>query len=295
MSATLLKGKPVAAKIEDEVAAEVAELKARGITPNLTVVLVGDDPASRVYVNSKEKACGRVGIDSTTLRLPASIGQKDLLKLLGQLNGNSAVHGILVQLPLPPAIDPTDVLCTIDPVKDVDGFTPENMGRLLSGFPYTVSCTPAGIVRMLEFYEVPLEGSDVVIIGRSSIVGKPLAALLVRKTEGMNCTVTLCHSKTKDIAGYTRRADVVVAAMGSPRFLKAEMVRSGSAVVDVGINRVEDSSAKKGYRLVGDVDFDAVSDKAAFITPVPGGVGPLTVAMLLKNTLKVAGCCGCKD
>lgn len=295
MGALLLKGKPVAAKIEDEVTEEVAELKARGIMSNLTVVLVGDDPASRVYVGSKEKACKRVGIDSTTLRLPASIAQEELLNLLGELNRNNAVHGILVQLPLPPAIDPTDVLCTIDPVKDVDGLTPENMGRLLSGFPYTVSCTPAGIVRMLEFYEVPLEGSDVVIIGRSNIVGKPLAALLVQKTQGMNCTVTLCHSRTKDIAGYTGRADVVVAAIGSPRFLKAEMVRSGSAVIDVGINRVEDSSAKRGYRLIGDVDFDAVSDKAAFITPVPGGVGPLTVAMLLKNTLKVAGCCGCKE
>jgi methylenetetrahydrofolate dehydrogenase (NADP+)/methenyltetrahydrofolate cyclohydrolase len=295
MAAVLLEGKPLAAELEAEVAAEVAELRARGTTPNLTVVLVGEDPASSVYVGSKEKACKRVGIDSTTMRLPASVDQDALLRLLGELNRNPEVHGILVQMPLPPAIDTAEVLCTIDPVKDVDGFTPENMGRLLSGFPYTLPCTPAGIVRMLEYYDVPLEGSDVVIIGRSNIVGKPLAVLLVQKVEGMNCTVTLCHSRTKDIARYTREADVVVAAMGSPRFLTERMVRLGCVVVDVGMNRVKDPSAKKGYRLVGDVDFDGIAGKAAFITPVPGGVGPLTVAMLLKNTLKVARYCECKE
>jgi methylenetetrahydrofolate dehydrogenase (NADP+)/methenyltetrahydrofolate cyclohydrolase len=295
MGATLLKGKPVAERIEAEVTEEAARLRAEGIVPSLTVVLVGDDPASGVYVRSKEKACGRVGIDSTTLRLPASLSQEDLLEVLDDLNRNKAVHGILVQLPLPPAIDPKEILCAIDPAKDVDGFTPDNMGRLLLGFPYTVACTPAGIVRLLEEYDVPLEGSDVVIVGRSNIVGKPLAALLVQKTGGMNCTITLCHSRTKDIPRYTREADVVVAAIGSPRFLKADMVRPGCTVVDVGINRVEDQAAKKGYRLVGDVDFDAVCEKAAFITPVPGGVGPLTVGMLLKNTLMVARCCGCKQ
>jgi methylenetetrahydrofolate dehydrogenase (NADP+)/methenyltetrahydrofolate cyclohydrolase len=295
MAAELLRGKPVASAIEAEAAAEAGRLRAEGLVPNLTVVLVGDDPASSVYVGSKERACKRVGIDSSTVRLPASITQEVLLNLLNDLNQNSAVHGILVQLPLPKAIDPNDVLGAIDPMKDVDGLTPENMGRLLSGFPYTVACTPAGIVRMLEFYEVPLEGSDVVIIGRSNIVGKPLGALLVQKTRGMNCTVTLCHSRTKDIARHTSQADVVVAAIGRPGFLTADMVREGCTVIDVGISRIEDASAKKGYRLAGDVDFGPVSEKAAFITPVPGGVGPLTVSMLLMNTLKVARNCGCNQ
>jgi methylenetetrahydrofolate dehydrogenase (NADP+)/methenyltetrahydrofolate cyclohydrolase len=295
MCARLLEGKPLAKQIETEVAEEAGALRAEGVIPNLTVVLVGDDPASKVYTSSKGKACERVGIDSTTLRLPASISQDALLKLIDELNRNRAIHGILVQLPLPPAIDPTAVLCAIDPLKDVDGFTPENMGRLLLGFPYTVACTPAGIVRLLDHYEVPLEGSDVVIVGRSNIVGKPLAALLIQKTKGRNCTVTTCHSRSKDIARYTREADVVVAAIGSPGFLKADMVRPGCTVVDVGINRVEDPSAKRGYRLVGDVDFEVVTEKAAFITPVPGGVGPLTVGMLLKNTLTVARCCGCRE
>ncbi len=294
MTATLLEGKPVAEKIEAEVTEEAAGLRAEGVTPNLTVVLVGDDPASKVYVGSKEKACKRVGIDSTTLRLPASLSQGDLLRLIGDLNHNQAVHGILVQLPLPPEIDPNAVLCAVDPAKDVDGFAPENMGKLLLGFPYTVACTPAGIARMLDHYEVPLDGSNVVIIGRSNIVGKPLAALLVQKTKGRNCTVTICHSRTADIARHTRDADIVVAALGSPGFLRADMVRPGCTVVDVGINRVEDPAAKRGYRLVGDADFDTILKKAAFITPVPGGVGPLTVGMLLKNTLKVARCCGCK-
>ena len=295
MTATLLEGKPLAEEIEREVTQEVAALKSEGINPNLTVVLVGEDPASQVYVRSKEKACKRVGIDSTTMRLPATLSQSELLDLVGELNRSKAVHGILVQLPLPDAIDPNAVLCAVDPAKDVDGFVPENMGKVLLGFPYTVACTPAGIVRMLDHYEVPLDGADVVIIGRSNIVGKPLAALLAQKVKGRNCTVTICHSRTADIARHTVGADLVVAALGSPRFLKADMVRAGCSVVDVGINRVEDPTAKRGYRLVGDADFDALVDKVAFITPVPGGVGPLTVGMLLKNTLKVARCCGCKE
>ena len=293
MGATLLDGKPVVEAIEAEVVREVGELRTRGVVPTLTVVLVGDDPSSKVYVASKEKACGRVGIKSTTIRLPASTSQQDLLTLLDDLNRHDGVHGILVQMPLPPAIDPAAVLRTIDPRKDVDGFTPENMGRLLLGFPYTVACTPAGIVRMLEYYEVPLEGADVVIVGRSNIVGKPLAALLMQKAAGMNCTVTVCHSGTKDVASHTREADVVVAAMGSPGFIKADMVRSGCTVIDVGMNRVKDPAAKRGYRLVGDVDFEGVAQKAAFLTPVPGGVGLLTVGMLLKSTLKTAGNFGC--
>jgi methylenetetrahydrofolate dehydrogenase (NADP+)/methenyltetrahydrofolate cyclohydrolase len=293
MPAALLKGKDLAESIEKRVADEASKLASEGVVPNLTVVLVGEDPASQVYVRSKEKACKRTGIDSSALRLPDSLSQADLLKVIDELNHNPAVHGILVQLPLPPAIDPDAVLCAIDPAKDVDGFTPENMGKLLLGFPYTVACTPAGIVELLDHYRVPLEGSNVVIIGRSNIVGKPLAALLMQKTKGRNCTVTVCHSRTRDIGWYTREADVVVAALGNPRFLKADMVRAGCTVVDVGINRVEDPSARKGYRLIGDADFEPIQEKASFITPVPGGVGPLTVAMLLSNTIKVARCCGC--
>jgi methylenetetrahydrofolate dehydrogenase (NADP+)/methenyltetrahydrofolate cyclohydrolase len=293
MPATLLKGKPIAKEIEQQVAREASELRREGIAPNLSVILVGDDPASSIYVGSKEKACKRVGIDSATLRLPAALSQDELLSVLGELNANRAVHGILVQLPLPPAIDTNRVLCAIDPSKDVDGFTPTNMGRLLLGFPYTVPCTPAGILELLDWYDVSTEGSDVVVIGRSNIVGKPLAALLMQKARGRNCTVTVCHSRTKDIGRYTRHADIIVAAMGSPGFLKADMVRAGCVVVDVGINRIQDASLPKGYRLAGDADFDSLVGIASFITPVPGGVGPLTVAMLLKNTVEAARFCGC--
>lgn len=293
MPATLLKGKPLAREIEQQLTAETSELRASGTVPNLTVVLVGDDPASKVYVSSKGKACGRVGIESNTMHLPATLSEEELLGILGDLNSDRRVHGILVQLPLPEAIDTRRVLCTIEPRKDVDGFTPENTGRLLLGFPYTVPCTPAGIVALLERYEVPVEGSDVVVIGRSNIVGKPLAALLMQKAGGRNCTVTVCHSRTKDIGRYTREADIVVAALGRPGFLTADMVREGSVVVDVGISRIEDASRPKGYRLAGDADFDALVEKTSFITPVPGGVGPLTVAMLLKNTVLAARASGC--
>ncbi len=293
MSATLLKGKPLARKIEEEVASEVTELRQKGITPRLSVVLVGDNPASRVYVRSKEKACKRVGIRSETLILPESTTQAELLKVVGALNDDTAVHGILVQLPLPGGLDADEVLETLDPAKDVDGFTPANMGKLLLGFPYTVACTPAGILAIMDHYDVPVEGSDVVIIGRSNIVGKPLAALLMQKAKGRNCTVTVCHSRTRNLTSYTGRADIIVTAMGSPEFLKAGMVRPGCVVIDVGINRVKDDSAARGYTLVGDADFGELENVASFITPVPGGVGPLTVGMLLKNTVKTARFCGC--
>jgi methylenetetrahydrofolate dehydrogenase (NADP+)/methenyltetrahydrofolate cyclohydrolase len=293
MSATLLKGKPLARKIEEEVASEVTELRQKGITPRLSVVLVGDNPASRVYVGSKEKACKRVGIRSETLILPESTTQAELLKVVGALNDDTAVHGILVQLPLPGGLDADEVLETLDPAKDVDGFTPANMGKLLLGFPYTVACTPAGILAIMDHYDVPVEGSDVVIIGRSNIVGKPLAALLMQKAKGRNCTVTVCHSRTRNLTSYTGRADIIVTAMGSPEFLKAGMVRPGCVVIDVGINRVKDDSAARGYTLVGDADFGELENVASFITPVPGGVGPLTVGMLLKNTVKTARFCGC--
>jgi len=295
MPATLLKGKSLARKIEEEVASEVTELKQKGITPHLTVVLVGEDPASRVYVGSKGKACERAGISSETLTLPETTTQAELLKVVRSLNQNSDVHGILVQLPLPGDLDADEVLEVLNPAKDVDGFTPANIGKLLLGFPYTVACTPAGIIAIMDHYDVPVEGSDVVILGRSNIVGKPLAALLMQKTRGRNCTVTVCHSRTKDIAAYTRRADIIVAAIGSPGFLKADMVREGCVVIDVGINRVNDHTAKRGYRLVGDADFEALESIASFITPVPGGVGPLTVGMLLRNTVKTARTCGCPE
>ncbi len=293
MPATLLKGKPLARKIEEEVASEVTELRQKGITPRLSVVLVGENPASRVYVGSKEKACKRVGIESETFTLPESTTQAELLKVVGALNDNTAVHGILVQLPLPGGLDADEVLETLDPAKDVDGFTPANMGKLLLGFPYTVACTPAGILAIMDHYDVPVEGSDVVIIGRSNIVGKPLAALLMQKAKGRNCTVTVCHSRTRNLTSYTGQADIIVAAMGSPKFLKAGMVRPGCVVIDVGINRVKDDSAVRGYTLVGDADFGELENVASFITPVPGGVGPLTVGMLLKNTVKTARFCGC--
>jgi methylenetetrahydrofolate dehydrogenase (NADP+)/methenyltetrahydrofolate cyclohydrolase len=295
MAATLLKGRPVAKTITEEVARDVSVLKQTGIVPGLTVVLVGDDPASRVYVGNKEKACRTAGVESNTIHLPGTSSQQDLLRVVGELNSNGAIHGILVQLPLPAGIDENAIICAIDPKKDVDGFTPQNLGKLMLGHPYTVACTPAGIVEMLDHYEVPVEGSDVAIIGRSNIVGKPLGALLMQKSKGRNCTVTICHSRTKDIGRFTRDADIVVTAMGSPGFLKADMVRPGCVVVDVGMNRVEDPSSPKGYRLVGDADFDALAEVASFITPVPGGVGPLTVAMLLRNTVKVARSSQCEE
>ncbi len=288
MAAVLLKGKPVARELEKEIAAEVAVLREKGIEPHLSVVLVGDDPASAVYVASKAKACDRVGIRSDTITMPASATEEEVLSVIDGLNENPAVHGILVQLPLPGHMDTDAVIRRVAPRKDVDGFTPENMGRLLLGVPYTVACTPAGILELLARYRVDIEGMDVVIIGRSRIVGKPLAALLMQKAEGRNCTVTVCHSRTKDIGRFTRAADMVVTAMGVPGFLTADMVGDGCIVVDVGISRVEDAAAKRGYRLVGDARFDEIEAKASYITPVPGGVGPLTVAMVIKNTLTVA-------
>jgi methylenetetrahydrofolate dehydrogenase (NADP+)/methenyltetrahydrofolate cyclohydrolase len=288
MRATLLEGKPLARRIEALVGEEVAQLKQMGVAPSLAVVLVGDDPASRLYVAGKARACARAGIASSTIELPAEASEAELLGVLEKLNRDGSVHGILVQLPLPRTIDPEKVFSAIDPAKDVDGLTPENLGKLLLGYPYVVPCTPMGIIELLDHSGVAIEGMNVVIVGRSNIVGKPLAALLVAKTKGRNCTVTVCHSRTRDIAELTRLADMVVVAMGSPRFLKADMVRPGVIVIDVGVNRVPDSSAEKGYVVVGDADFAPLADVASYITPVPGGVGLLTVAMLLRNTAKVA-------
>ena len=289
MGATLLDGARIAAEVRGEVAAEVREMQVRhGVTPGLAVVLTGDDPASAVYVRNKGRACQEAGMASESFILPEETTQQELLDLLARLNRDERHHGILVQLPLPPHIDEEQVVRALDPAKDVDGLHPENMGRLVLGSPLFPPCTPAGIQQLLLRSGYAPDGKHVVICGRSSIVGKPLALLLVQKREGANATVTVCHTGTPDVPAVTRQADILVAAAGRPNTITADMVKSGAAVVDVGINRVDDPSRKRGYRLVGDVDFAGVSEVAAAVTPVPGGVGPMTIAMLLSNTLRAA-------
>ena len=289
MAATILDGARIAAEVRAEVAAAVQEMQARhGVTPGLAVVLTGDDPASAVYVRNKGRACQEAGMVSETFILPQETTQQELLTLLDRLNGDDRYHGILVQLPLPSHIDEERVVRALDPAKDVDGLHPENMGRLVLGSPRFPPCTPAGIQQLLLRSGFSPEGKHVVICGRSTIVGKPLALLMVQKREGANATVTVCHTGTADIAAVTRQADILVAAAGRPNTVTADMVKPGAAVVDVGINRVDDPSRKRGYRLVGDVDFAGVSEVAGAVSPVPGGVGPMTIAMLLSNTLRAA-------
>ena len=289
MPAELIDGAAIARSVRADVARDVASLRARGVTPGLTVVLVGDDPASAVYVRSKGKACDEAGMASDTIRLPAATSQDELLGIVDRLNADSAVHGILVQMPLPKHIDPDTIVRRIRPDKDVDGFHPVNVGKLLIGEKDGFApCTPAGVQEMLVRSGVDTRGMECVVIGRSNIVGKPMAALLVQDRAGANATVTVCHRHTRDLAAHTRRADLVIAAAGRPGVLTREMVKPGAVVIDVGINRVDDASAKSGYRIVGDVDFDAVRAVASRITPVPGGVGPMTIAMLLRNTVKAA-------
>jgi methylenetetrahydrofolate dehydrogenase (NADP+) / methenyltetrahydrofolate cyclohydrolase len=282
LSATIIDGKAIAAQVRSEVAEAAAALSSRGVTPGLATVLVGEDPASRIYVSTKRKACAEVGIKAWDHDLPASTSQDHLLRLLNELNEDESVHGILVQLPLPEHIDEQLVLDAVRPDKDADGFHPYNLGRLLSGEPIVAPATPAGIQELLHRSGVEVSGAEVVIVGRSNIVGKPLAALLVQKAPGANATVTVCHTGTKDIASHTRRADILVAAMGRAKAITAPMVAPGAVVVDVGMNRTETG-------LSGDVDFEAVSEVAGAITPVPGGVGPMTIAMLLRNTVGLAG------
>ena len=282
----LLDGKAVASAVRSELAAKVADLRRRGVVPGLAVVLVGDNPASVSYVTAKEKACAEVGIASFPHHLPADTDQAALLALIGRLNVDPAVHGILVQLPLPRGLDEDAVLLAIDPSKDVDGFHPVSAGRLLLGQPTFLPCTPHGILVLLERSGVPISRRHVVVVGRSNIVGKPLANLLLRK--GIDATVTVCHSRTPDMARLTRQADILVVATGHPATVTADGVRDGAVVVDVGVNRVPDPSMRRGYRLVGDVDFPAVLPKVSRITPVPGGVGPMTIAMLLANTVQAA-------
>ena len=289
MTALRIDGKQMATEIREEVAAEVqALISGSGVTPGLAVVLVGDDPASAVYVRNKGIACEEAGIYSETIHLPATTSEEELLETVRGLNRDSRFHGILVQLPLPPQIDERTALLTIDPDKDVDGLHPLNGGRLLEGQPRFIPATPAGIQVMLMRTGNDPSGKRVVVVGRSNIVGKPLAALLMQKVSGANATVTVCHTGTPDIGAHTREADIVVAAVGRPGTITADMVKEGAVVIDVGMNRVEDATRKSGYRLVGDVDFEAVAEKASAITPVPGGVGPMTIAMLLTNTLRAA-------
>ena len=289
MTATVIDGKQMAEEIRGEVAEETRALRERlGITPGLAAVLVGGDPASAVYVRNKRRACDEADMVSETIQLPEETTQEELIGLVRQLNADPRFHGILVQLPLPPHIEEREVILSIDPDKDVDGMHPINGGRLMEGNPRFPPATPAGVQQMLVRSGNDPAGKHVVIVGRSNIVGKPLAALLVQKASGANATVTVCHTGTRDLPALTRQADIVIAAIGRPRALTADMVAEGAVVIDVGINRVDDATRKSGYRLVGDVDYDAVAEKASAITPVPGGVGPMTIAMLLTNTLRAA-------
>ncbi|RKY62598.1 MAG: bifunctional methylenetetrahydrofolate dehydrogenase/methenyltetrahydrofolate cyclohydrolase FolD [Candidatus Latescibacterota bacterium] len=289
MAAKILDGNKVAQEMRAEMAEEIRALKEEhGITPGLAVVLVGDDPASQVYVRNKGRACEQVGIRSDTYRFPADYPEEELLGLISKLNDDPEVHGILVQLPLPEHIDEEKVLYAIDPNKDVDGFHPVNVGKLMIGKPGFLPCTPHGIQQLLLRSGIEIEGKHVVVVGRSNIVGKPVAMILVQKQKGANATVTICHTGTKDLGYHTRQADILIVAAGRPKTVTADMVKEGAVVVDVGVNRVEDPSSKRGYRLVGDVDFDSVKEKASAITPVPGGVGPMTITMLLRNTIDAA-------
>jgi len=282
-----MDGREIARRVRERVAEEVKVLKARGVTPGLTVVLVGDDPASAVYVASKGKACAEAGMTGDTIRMPATATQAELVSVVQRLNRDQSIHGILVQMPLPKQIDADVVLRCIDPAKDVDGFHPINVGRLFIGDQEAFApCTPAGVMVMLREYRIPVAGQHVVIVGRSMIVGKPMAALLVQP--GVDATVTICHSRTRDLADHTRRADILVAAVGRAEMITGDMVKPGATIIDVGINRVSDTSSAKGYRLVGDVHFESARHVASHITPVPGGVGAMTIAMLMDNTLKAA-------
>ena len=286
MSAVVIDGKQVAADVRAEVAKKVADLKTKGITPCLAVILVGENPASVSYVTGKQKALAEVGMSDRSVKLPESTTEEELLKLIDQLNKDDSVHGILVQLPLPKHINEDKVIMAIDPSKDVDGFHPVSVGNLMIGRPGFLPCTPHGIIVMLQKAGIETSGKHAVVIGRSNIVGKPVSILLARKN--VNCTVTMCHTGTKNMAEITRQADILVVASGHPHTLTKDMAKDGAVIIDVGVNRIPDSSKKSGFRLIGDCDFDDLKEKASFITPVPGGVGPMTIAMLMQNTLESA-------
>ena len=285
MAAKIIDGIAISEVIRSELKEKVARLSANGTTPGLGVILVGDNPASRSYVTAKERACERIGIYSDDNRMPADTSEADLLNKIDQMNQDPRIHGILVQLPLPKHIDESTILLAIDPAKDVDGFHPMNVGKMMIGEETFFPCTPHGVVQMLMRSGIETAGKHVVVVGRSNIVGKPVANMLLQKKEGANATVTLCHTGTTDLGSFTRQADILIAASGWPNTITTDMIKPNAAVIDVGVNRVEDASRKNGYRLVGDVDFDGVSTVASHITPVPGGVGPMTITMLLYNTV----------
>lgn len=288
MTAKIIDGNQIASQIREELKIRVSELKKKGIVPCLGVVLVGENPASVSYITSKAKGCAEVGMSEETIRLPENTSEAKLLEVVDRLNKDPKFNGILVQLPLPKQIDEKKVIYKILPEKDVDAFHPFNVGKLLIGEPEFLPCTPHGIQQLLVRSGYDPGGKHVVICGRSNIVGKPLIGMLIQKAKGANATVTVVHTGTKDMAYYTRQADILIAAVGAPQVIKADMVKEGVVVIDVGVNRIPDATKKAGFRLVGDVDFDAIKEKAAAITPVPGGVGPMTVTMLLVNTVKAA-------
>lgn len=285
----LIDGKKLAKDIKAEIALEVHKIKeAGGKTPHLAAVLVGEDPASQAYVRNKVRSCENVGFKSTLIRKDADITQEELMTIIEELNKDADVDGFIVQLPLPKHIDEEAVTLAIDPKKDVDGFHPTNFGRMAQGLPCYLPATPFGILQMLERYDIDVEGKECVVLGRSNIVGTPISILLSRKARPGNATVVLCHSRTQNLVDYTRRADILIVALGRPEMIKADMVKKGVVIIDVGINRVDDPTAKRGYRLKGDVAFDEVAPLSSHITPVPGGVGPMTVTSLLMNTLKAS-------
>lgn len=285
----LIDGKKISLELQSEIAVEVKELIANGKKqPHLAAILVGDDPASQTYVNSKVKACDNVGFKSTLVRFESSVTEQTLLAKIEELNNNVDIDGYIIQLPLPSHISEQKMIEAIHPNKDVDGFHPVNVGRLVLNLPTYISATPFGIIQLLERYDIPTDGKHCVVIGRSHIVGSPMSILMSKNTTVGNCTVTLCHSHTKNLKEHTLNADIIIAAIGKPNFLTADMVKQGAVIIDVGINRVDDTSLTKGFKLVGDVSFAEVSEKASYITPVPGGVGPMTIASLLKNTLIAA-------
>lgn len=288
MTAQIIDGKQVAAQMRQELTEKVADLKTKGIVPGLAVVLVGDDPASKSYVTAKERACHEIGIYSDDNRLSEDTTQDQLMTLVDKLNNDPKINGILVQLPLPKHLNESQVLLAIDPNKDVDGFHPVNVGKMVVGEDAFLPCTPHGIIHLLVRSGVKTEGAEVVVVGRSNIVGKPIANMLIQKSPTGNATVTVCHTRTRNIAEHVKRADIIIAAAGRPNTVTADMVKDGAVVIDVGVNRVEDATKQRGYRLVGDVDFEAVREKASLITPVPGGVGPMTITMLMYNTVESA-------
>lgn len=288
MTTRLILGKDVSEEIYSELRTRIAALKARGVVPGLAVVLVGDDPASQVYVRKKGEMCESLGMRSVTVRMPGDTTQESLMAKVEELNRDPAVHGFLVQLPLPSHLDEEQVINAISPEKDVDCFHPSNVGRMLIGNPDFLPATPAGVQQMLVRSGIETRGKHVVVVGRSNIVGKPMAALMIQKGDGADSTVTVVHSRTRNLPEITRQADILVVAIGKPRFVTADMVKEGAVVIDVGTNRVDDPSKPSGSRLVGDVDFEAVKDKASAITPVPGGVGPMTICMLMANAVKAA-------